>query len=749
VAFAVLLALGSVQGTTAAPTPQDKTAVSTLRGTVVDSKTAKPVANARVVLVELGHPVITAADGRFEFKDVPARAYTLNVSIIGYGFVARAVTLEAGVPLDLTVPLSEGTGSYQETVTVKAGTAAPAELGVSSQSTLGSAALQDLRGIAADDPMRAMQALPGVTTGNDFQAQFSMRGFAFRQVGIVMDGTPTPLLLHQIQGEKDTGSVAMVNSDVLSQATLFAGPHPLKDGDWLGSSLSFEMREGSRDRTAVRVSVSGTSASAVAEGPIGRTKKGSWLVSIRKSYIDWLISKIEPGVDGTIGFSDVQGKFGYDLTSHQHLEVSFVAGDAHYDQPTATGVNAVHRATSQGGVLSLAWRYAGSAWIVTQRASYVPSNFFDTGSVGQVQGRGDAPAMLYRVDAARQLNPAWTVEFGGSTQAQRQELALRNFATVGGKPVERVVVAGTLRTLTSDAWGQVVRRSKRGGLALGGRVESDTFTARTMPAPWLLFEWHASRLTFRAGAGSSHQFPSLDLQVISPIPLGPENARSVDAGVEHVIGRGVSWQVTGWARNNSNIIRPTGEERLVNGKRVPATTFPQFRGSLDGPSKGVDVMLSRRSATGVTGWIAYTYAHTQFHDQLSGETFDGDFDQRHTLNVFVEARLSYRMAVNARWRYGSNFPLVGYFTGTPDDLKLGSIRNQVRLPPYSRLDVRANRTFTFDKRRLTLFIEVMNVLNHSNLSQFTGSVNPVTLVASHWTQELIPRVPSAGILIEF
>jgi hypothetical protein len=43
----------------------------------------------------------------------------------------------------------------------------------------------------------------------------------------------------------------------------------------------------------------------------------------------------------------------------------------------------------------------------------------------------------------------------------------------------------------------------------------------------------------------------------------------------------------------------------------------------------------------------------------------------------------------------------------------------------------------------------MNVLNKSNLAQITGSVNSATLVARGWTQDLIPRVPSAGILIEF
>ena len=32
------------------------------------------------------------------------------------------------------------------------------------------------------------------------------------------------------------------------------------------------------------------------------------------------------------------------------------------------------------------------------------------------------------------------------------------------------------------------------------------------------------------------------------------------------------------------------------------------------------------------------------------------------------------------------------------------------MPLYSRLDVRANRTFNWEKKRLTLFVEVMNVL---------------------------------------
>ena len=122
--------------------------------------------------------------------------------------------------------------------------------------------------MVADDPMRAMQALPGVATGDDFQAQFSVRGSAFRHVGLVIDGTPAPVLLHAVRGAEDTGSIAMINSDVLSRATLLTGPHALRHGDWLGATLEFDVREGARDRLISRAAVSGTNASVAIEGPL-------------------------------------------------------------------------------------------------------------------------------------------------------------------------------------------------------------------------------------------------------------------------------------------------------------------------------------------------------------------------------------------------------------------------------------------------------------------------------------------------
>ena len=84
-----------------------------VRGVVLDARTKAPIADAQVTLVDLNRDVRTGRDGRFEIRDVAAGTHMLTVSTVGYIFVRRELTV-ASAPIDLTLPLSEGTGAYQE-----------------------------------------------------------------------------------------------------------------------------------------------------------------------------------------------------------------------------------------------------------------------------------------------------------------------------------------------------------------------------------------------------------------------------------------------------------------------------------------------------------------------------------------------------------------------------------------------------------------------------------------------------------
>ena len=214
-----------------------------------------------------------------------------------------------------------------------------------SASILGSAELLNLRGVLADDPLRAVQVLPGVATGDDLRSEFTVRGSDFRHITFTVDGFATPYLLHTVRGVEDrgpTGSVAMINSDVLEDVTLLNGGYPQRFGGRTGAEVDFRLREGSRDRPIFRVAVSGTNASAVAEGPIGRSRRGSWLVSARQSYLDRLVHRLtERAV--SFGFADAQAKLAYDLSPRHRVDLTALAGRSRFlNDPVEHDIDDVH-----------------------------------------------------------------------------------------------------------------------------------------------------------------------------------------------------------------------------------------------------------------------------------------------------------------------------------------------------------------------------------------------------------------------
>ncbi len=372
-----------------------------IRGIVVDARTNAPIADARVTLIEAGQTAMTAADGRFEFVNVPPRTYSLTVSTIGYIFVRRRVEAASNTNLDLTVPLAEGRGAYQEAVTVEADIASkPKALGVSSQMELGSGDLAELRGVAADDPMRAIQALPGVVTGDDFQAEFSVRGSAFRHVGVVMDGTPTQLLMHTLRSANDSGSIAMINSDILSRGALFSGPHPRTHGDWLGSTLEFDVREGSRDRAGLR---DGHQRHQRVGGFRGADRRipSRVVVVLHQEELHRLAHQEDRARRGQ--HDRIQrraGKADYDITSRQQLQFFAIGGDATYRDTDVGLANGIDNARSRTGMASLSWRYAHSRAVVTARLSFINARWENRGVVGQHLGEGTNSAVHWRAEVS-------------------------------------------------------------------------------------------------------------------------------------------------------------------------------------------------------------------------------------------------------------------------------------------------------------------------------------------------------------
>ena len=194
---------------------------------------------------------------------------------------------------------------------------------------------------------------------------------------------------------------------------------------------------------------------------------------------------------------------------------------------------------------------------------------------------------------------------------------------------------------------------------------------------------------------------------------------------------------------------PESEPRLVGGQLAGISLTAPWINALDGYARGVELLVQRRSNSGLSGWISYAYGVNRYHDRVTGEAFDGDFDQRHTFNAAGLYRVTNRFSLAGKLRMGSNTPAIGYWEQRDGAEFVSATRNELRLPMYSRLDVRANRTFNWEKKRMTLFVEVMNVLGRENVRYEQPGVNVRTLQAFGIFNTMLPRIPSAGILIEF
>jgi hypothetical protein len=198
--------------------------------------------------------------------------------------------------------------------------------------------------------------------------------------------------------------------------------------------------------------------------------------------------------------------------------------------------------------------------------------------------------------------------------------------------------------------------------------------------------------------------------------------------------------------------------RLPTGAIQPGFFDARWVNALDGRARGVEFVVRREAPGGLSGWAGYAYARHRYTDTTTGEQFWADADQRHTLSLYGNYRLSSRTTLSAKFRYGSNYPIRGYvgapppaapiIDGQPLFYQLAGERNTQRLPAYGRLDVRADRVFHWSGTRLILFAEVANVLNRRNLRSTPYGVDRLGRVVDT-TESLMPIVPSAGFVVEF
>jgi outer membrane cobalamin receptor len=740
------------------PSPQSSGGV-VLRGRVVDAATGEPIAKVKIIVSGSSQSASTDEDGQFTLPNQNVGEIELYITTVGYGLVKKRVFLKEGEPVEIKIALGQEAATLTEHVIVTSGPFERDVPNAASEQTLNKTELQTLSSVIAGDPVRAAQALPGVTANDDYRSEFAVRGLGFNHVGVYVDGVLADNFVHTVQGNfPDTGSLSVINGDTINSVSLLSGAYPVNFGDSTAAVLNLDTREGNRLKLAGRVASSMSSTSGVLDGPFAGGK-GSWLIAARKSYLGYLVHRINNANDNTndstFDFADLHGKAIYDLTPRHQLGLSVIFGNFQFDRNRPRdqlGANSVQHAETNNLLVNAHWNYTPGPRLFTQtRVFFLRTNYADTNPDNLNLEDGRRTQVGFRSDISFLARPAHRVEAGVYVRSLRASQLSRRF-----------LFFEPLRPLNTDAFDhraveqsyylQDTWSSESLGLSLtgGGRVEHNGLTGETLFSPRASMslalggDWR-----IRAGFGRYYQFPEF-VQLFGRLGnahLQAERATHYNVSLERTLGNRTRVLAEAYDREDSNVLFSLSEPRVEAG-RLNFTELP-FRNALRGHARGIELTLQRRSANGLTGWVSYSYSKTLLRDEQNNLSFVSDYDSRHTLTVYSGYRFTETFNLSGQWRYGSGMPIPGFFRLNGPTLFLASERNLVRLPDYSRLDVRANKAFLFKKWKLTLTGEILNVLNRENFRYAGFDEFRASGAVIGSLDRLLPILPSAGIVIEF
>ncbi len=733
-----------------------------IAGRVINARGSEPLSRVQIQLFGTEFRTVSGDDGAFKIQNVPPGGYVLHVSTVGYHLLRIPFTLAPGENKSFELLMTSSNSGRTDTVEVKADPFDLARQESASAMTLEGNEMKNLASVLADDPLRAVQSMPGVTSNNDFNAEFSVRGAGFERIGLYLDGILMHNPFHMVSGQVSHGSLTLFNGDMLDEMTLYEGAWPVRYSDRSAGMLAVNSREGSRQQVQVHMNASASNAGALAEGPLGGRKRGSWLIAFRKSYLQYLLNRIdfntnEPAL--SFGFTDGQARLSYDLTPKHNISISLIEGYSAVDRTAAKnriGLNSPMLSGYRFTLLNLASRYAPTErLIVTNRMAWSRER-------GDVQNRelsnlyGDAYGeWIWHTDGSWIWGKSSRLDFGGVFRRMREDGYSNRyeFIPVTVRPLDKfrgtAQRSGAYVQQSFSAWAGKIH------LAAGVRWDRHSVSVADVASPYAslaIQPFSGTKIQFDFGQYA--QFPELNqyYSIFGRKTLLPLRATHYEAVLEQRIDKRTRVRLEFYDRQDRDLIaRPQYDPRVLpNGHIFSPPVNAPILNSQRGYARGAQILLQRSTANGLTGWISYAYGHAQIYDGELRLSFPSDYDQKHTLNIAGSYRLRPTVNLIAKWSYGSGFSVPGFYRQSGKSYFLSPIRNGLRVTSYQRADVRVNKAYVFQRRKLTLFAEVVNLFNRQNrIYDSPGSYNTTTGAANLSFINMFPILPSVGILFEF
>lgn len=603
-----------------------------------------------------------------------------------------------------------------------------------SATRVGTAEVRQLPG-AFGDAFRAIEALPGVTPIVSGLPYFFVRGAPPGNTGYFIDGIRVPSLYHLGVGP------SVLHPGLLDHVDFYQGGYPARYGRFTGGILAGALREPRPDGVHGEANVRVFDAGALLEAPFAEGR-GNLLVAGRYSYTAAILSLVSP--DTSLDYWDYQARVTYALSPRDRVGVfafgsfdSVGARDAFEGRTKELLGIQFHRidlrydrTLDRGGRLRIA---------ATTGADRTGTETFSS-RAAVFALRSEAEAPLGRRATARAGADVWFDRFTFEDAAERppiREPFPGRDADEREAPSARATLYPSRTDVTFGTFAEArTRPSARVEITAGARV--DVFTQRRREQPPLLpRELYAlpdlpealrpSRATAQIGVdprlavrvratqavswlasfGIAHQPPSLIIPVpglqLGRLQRGLQTSLQLSQGAEVRLPAGFSFTGTAFVHQYLGLSDLTatcsaGNRGLDEGDSCVGRT-------VRGRAVGGELLLRRKLAERVTGWVAYTLSRsTRASNRVPEGEIVSEFDRTHVLNVVLSADLGKGYRLGGRYFTYTGLPYSPRVQGEP----VQPI-NGLRLPAFHRIDFRFEKSFRFLRDgRIAFVAEVLN-----------------------------------------
>jgi len=309
----------------------------TVRGSVYDNESQFPLTGVKVEVVLENEELSsfrTATDfnGEFNIENVPVGKHSLVASYAMYVKSSKTIEVSSGKELIINIPLIEFV-SEQEEVVVHARKQGVVinELALISAQQFSVEETNRYPG-SRMDPARMASNFAGVQGADDSRNDIVIRGNS--PLGVVwrVEGVDIPNPSHFAISGSSGGPVSILNNKLLSNSDFFMSAFPAEYGNSTSGIFDLKLRNGNNNRHEFTGQFGFLGTEFVAEGPLSKKSKASYLIMGRYSTLSIFQQiGIQIGTDAVPQYGDASFKFNFTLKKGGQLSWFGIGGKSKID----------------------------------------------------------------------------------------------------------------------------------------------------------------------------------------------------------------------------------------------------------------------------------------------------------------------------------------------------------------------------------------------------------------------------------